>query len=102
MEGKNGPFLRDSVVEEVAQTFKVLSDPTRVRILYLLAHGECSVSHIGELLSMSPSAVSHQLRLLKNLRLVKHRREGQTIYYTCDDEHVINLLTQAIQHIEHD
>lgn len=95
-------FLSPETVEEVSQIFKVLADPTRIRILYLLSQEECSVTHIAEVLELSQSAVSHQLSLLRTLRLVKFRREGHTYYYTCDDDHVINLLTQTIRHIEHD
>lgn len=72
----------------VSQTFKALSDPTRIRILHLLSSGEFSVTEIANRLSLLQSTVSHQLRFLKNLRLVKYRREGTTLYYSHDDEHV--------------
>lgn len=73
----------------VSQTFKALSDPTRIRILHLLAEKqECSVNEIAAELELLQSTVSHQLRFLKNLRLVKFRREGTTVYYSHDDEHV--------------
>ncbi|WP_203364117.1 metalloregulator ArsR/SmtB family transcription factor [Bacillus sp. REN10] len=85
----------------VSQTFKALSDPTRLRILNLLFKGEHSVNEIAENLSLLQSTVSHQLRFLKNLRLVKYRREGTTLYYSHDDEHVIDLLRQAIEHANH-
>ncbi|WP_153127046.1 ArsR/SmtB family transcription factor [Peribacillus tepidiphilus] len=85
----------------VSQTFKALSDPTRIRILYLLSQKECSVSEIAEELSLGQSAVSHQLRFLKNLRLVKYRRAGTTLYYSNDDEHVMNILKQTIDHARH-
>lgn len=85
----------------VSQTFKALSDPTRLRILHLLFHGEHSVNEIAEKLSLLQSTVSHQLRFLKNLRLVKFRREGTTLFYTHDDEHVIDLLKQSIEHASH-
>jgi ArsR family transcriptional regulator, zinc-responsive transcriptional repressor len=85
----------------VSQTFKALSDPTRLRILHLLFQGEHSVNEIAEKLSLLQSTVSHQLRFLKNLRLVKFRREGTTLYYTHDDEHVIDLLKQSIEHASH-
>ncbi|WP_338753461.1 metalloregulator ArsR/SmtB family transcription factor [Bacillus sp. FJAT-52991] len=85
----------------VSQTFKALSDPTRLRILHLLFTGEHSVNEIAENLSLLQSTVSHQLRFLKNLRLVKYRREGTTLYYSHDDEHVIDLLCQAIEHAKH-
>lgn len=86
----------------VSQTFKALSDTTRIRILYLLSQKECSVNEIADELSLLQSTVSHQLRFLKNLRLVKFRRAGTTLYYSHDDEHVMDLLSQAIHHANHD
>jgi DNA-binding transcriptional ArsR family regulator len=85
----------------VTQTFKALGDPTRVRILHLLFEKEYSVNQISEALHMGQSTVSHQLRFLKNLRLVKSRREGKTIYYSHDDAHVMNTLKQMIEHARH-
>ena len=84
------------------QTFKALSDQTRVRILILLSQKECSVNEIANRLSLSQSTVSHQLRFLKQLRLVKFRREGTTIYYSPDDEHVLSILKQTIDHVKHE
>lgn len=86
----------------VSQTFKALADPTRIRILHLLHHRECSVSEIVEELGLLQSTVSHQLRFLKNLRLVKFRRSGTTMFYSPQDEHVMTLLTQTIDHACHD
>ncbi|MCM3717400.1 ArsR/SmtB family transcription factor [Fictibacillus phosphorivorans] len=86
----------------VSQTFKALSDPTRIRILHLLGEKECSVTEIAEELSLMQSTVSHQLRFLKNLRLVKFRRAGTTLFYSIDDEHVLALLNQTIHHARHD
>jgi ArsR family transcriptional regulator, zinc-responsive transcriptional repressor len=85
----------------VSQTFKALSDPTRIRILHLLSQQESSVNDIANKLGMLQSTVSHQLRFLKNLRLVKFRRAGTTFYYSQDDEHVMNLLEQTITHARH-
>ncbi|WP_160118397.1 metalloregulator ArsR/SmtB family transcription factor [Bacillus sp. V59.32b] len=85
----------------VSQTFKALSDPTRLRILHLLFDGEYSVNDIAEKLSLLQSTVSHQLRFLKNLRLVKFRREGTSLYYTHDDQHVMDILKQTIEHAHH-
>lgn len=85
----------------VSQTFKALSEPTRIRILHLLSDRECSVNEIAEKLSLLQSTVSHQLRFLKNLRLVKYRREGTTMYYSHDDDHVMNMLEQTIDHAMH-
>ena len=86
----------------VSQTFKALGDPTRIRILHLLYQKkECSVNEIAETLNLGQSTVSHQLRFLKNLRLVKNRRSGTTIFYSHDDEHVIQILEQTIAHARH-
>ena len=93
--------LDEETLFVVSQTFKALSDPTRIRILNLLCTDEHSVNDIAEILDLGQSTVSHQLRFLKNLRLVKYRREGTTIYYSKDDDHIMNLLMQAIEHATH-
>ncbi|KKB35645.1 ArsR/SmtB family transcription factor [Bacillus thermotolerans] len=85
----------------VSQTFKALPDPTRLKFLNLLFNGEQSVNDIAQKLSMLQSTVSQQLRFLKNLRLVKYRREGTTLYYSHDNEHVIDLLSRTIEHTNH-
>lgn len=88
-------------VEKVSQLFKVLSDPTRLKILNALSEGELNVTAIGQELAMEQSAVSHQLKLLRENRVVKSRREGKTILYSLDDEHVIDILQQTFEHIHH-
>ena len=93
--------LDEETLFVVSQTFKALSDPTRIRILNLLCTGEHAVNDIAETLNLSQSSVSHQLRFLKNLRLVKYRRAGTTLYYSENDDHVINLMKQAIEHATH-
>ncbi|AZK47076.1 ArsR/SmtB family transcription factor [Paenibacillus lentus] len=102
MDKNQHATLRSDIIDNVSTTFKALADPTRIRILYLLSEEECAVSHIAEILELSQSAVSHQLSLLRNLRLVKYRREANTLYYSCDDDHVISLLKQAISHVDCD
>lgn len=94
-------FLTANTIHHVSQIFKALADPTRIRILNLLSQEECSVNHIAEVLNMSQSAVSHQLSYLRHIRLVKNRRDGHMFFYSCDDEHVISLLKQAIDHASH-
>lgn len=94
--------LDDETLFIVSQTFKALGDPTRIRILHLLANKEYSVNEIAETLCLSQSTVSHQLRFLKNLRLVKFRRAGTTIYYSPEDQHVMDVLQQTITHALHD
>ncbi|WP_323703985.1 metalloregulator ArsR/SmtB family transcription factor [Mammaliicoccus sp. Dog046] len=98
---ENHITLDDETLLLVSQTFKALSDPTRVKILHLLCTGRHSVGCIAETLELSQSSVSHQLRFLKNLRLVKFEREGKSIYYSIDDDHVILFLKQAISHAHH-
>jgi ArsR family transcriptional regulator len=100
---------RDRVVEGLkskqtfvllAETFQALGDTSRIQIVWALAQGELCVGDIAELLSMSQPAVSHHLRTLRNLRLVKVRRDGRTSYYCLDDEHIENLLYEGIEHVE--
>jgi ArsR family transcriptional regulator, zinc-responsive transcriptional repressor len=93
--------LQDLLIDEVSQTFKALSDPTRIRILHLLFYKECSVTEIASELKMQQSTISHQLKYLKQLRLVKNRREKNMYYYSIDDYHVMNLLEQTIDHTKH-
>ncbi|RFU67016.1 ArsR family transcriptional regulator [Peribacillus saganii] len=100
MKQEEHSFLSPDTADEAARIFKALADPTRIKILYLLSQEECSVNHITEVLEMTQSAVSHQLSYLRNLRLVKYRREGNTFFYTYDDEHVINLIHQVLSHID--
>lgn len=95
-----GRLLADESAAALADTFKVLGDATRVRILDALSRAEVPVCDLAQLLGLSQSAVSHQLRLLRNARLVKSRRDGQHIYYTLDDQHVVRLFEQGLEHVE--
>lgn len=83
----------------LAETFKVLGDVTRVRILDALSQQELCVCDLAALVGLSESAVSHQLRLLRGMRLVKPRRAGRMIFYTLDDQHIISLFQQASRHV---
>jgi DNA-binding transcriptional ArsR family regulator len=85
----------------VADTMQALATPSRVRILGRLHAGACSVNEIADAVSMEPSAVSHQLRLLRHLGLVVGRRDGRRVVYELHDDHVGELLEQAISHVEH-
>jgi DNA-binding transcriptional ArsR family regulator len=87
-------------VEALADTFRVLGDPTRVRILDALSAGELCVCDIASLVGISESAASHQLRLLRGMRLVRPRRAGRLVYYAVDDQHILELLKQALTHVE--
>lgn len=93
-------LLGARTVEALADTFRALGDPTRVRILDALAPGELCVCDIASLVGISESAVSHQLRLLRGMRLVRPRRAGRLVYYAVDDHHILELLKQALTHVE--
>ncbi|OZU90473.1 transcriptional regulator [Virgibacillus indicus] len=93
--------INEQLIDNVSQMFKALSDPTRIKILHLLFYKECSVSEIAEQLEMNQSTISHQLKYLRQLRLVKKRREKTMYYYSPDDYHVMNLLEQTIEHTKH-
>ncbi|MBQ1482622.1 MAG: metalloregulator ArsR/SmtB family transcription factor [Erysipelotrichaceae bacterium] len=92
--------IDENTLYDTAELFKNFSDSTRIRILYCLFEKERSVTEIAELLKMNQSAISHQLRFLKNSKLVKNRRDGKTIYYSLDDDHVYNIISQGIEHVQ--
>jgi DNA-binding transcriptional ArsR family regulator len=92
-------LLGESSVVALAETFKVLGDVTRVRLLDALARTEHSVQALADLLGMTQSAVSHQLRLLRSMRLVRTRRDGRQIFYALDDDHIVKLLEQGLEHV---
>lgn len=93
-------LVGDDEVSDLAETFRTLGDPSRVRILDALSHGELCVCDLAALVRMSESAVSHQLRLLRNLRLVKPRRDGRMVFYALDDRHIITLFRQGLRHVQ--
>ena len=92
--------LEAADVDDLTEIFRVLGDPTRVRILDVLSSGELCVCDIASLIGISESAVSHQLRLLRGMRLVRPRRAGRQVYYAVDDHHILELLKQAMTHVE--
>lgn len=92
--------LDDTATDELCQTFKALSDPSRLKILWALNHQEMCVCDIAAFLGITESAVSHQLRLLRTLRLVKNRRAGTILYYRLADDHVSQLVSIALEHIQ--
>jgi ArsR family transcriptional regulator len=95
--------LLDGVTaNRVAELFKALADPTRIRIIHLLAHTELCVGDLCLVLGMSQPAVSHQLRLLRNLHIVTARKEGRHVFYTLADEHVHDVFAQGLAHVRHD
>jgi len=89
----------DSVLLDLADLFKVYSDSTRVKVLCALQHSEMCVCDIAVLLGMTKSAISHQLRVLRQARLVKYRKEGKVVYYSPDDAHVGNVFEQGLLHV---
>jgi len=91
-----------AVVQALADTFRILGDPTRVRIVDALSEGELCVCDIAERVGISESAVSHQLRLMRTMRIVRGRREGRCVYYTLDDQHVLSLFQQGLRHVTED
>ena len=93
-------MLTAAHVQSVADTFRVLGDPTRVRILDALGEGELCVQDLAARIGISESAVSHQLRLLRTMRLVRVRREGRLAFYAVDDHHILELLRQARTHVQ--
>ncbi len=90
----------ESELYELADLFKVFGDSTRIKILYVLFENEMCVYDIANILNMTQSAISHQLRVLKQNRLVRFRKEGKTVLYTLADEHVFTILRQGIEHVE--
>lgn len=90
----------DEKLYSLAELFKIFGDSTRIKILYVLMESEMCVCDIAQLLNVTQSAVSHQLRILKQSRLVKFRREGKTVFYSLLDDHVRSILSQGMEHIE--
>ena len=89
----------DEMVNALAETFRVLSDPTRIRIIAALSQQELCVCDLAKILGLTGSAVSHQLRLLRGQRLVKYRKEGKIAYYSLDDKHISSLFAEGIRHV---
>lgn len=85
---------------DLAELFKIFGDSTRIRILYVLFEAEMCVCDIAQILNMTQSAISHQLRILKQAKLVKNRREGKTVFYSLADEHVRLIIDQGMEHVE--
>lgn len=94
-----GRSLEQGLYENLCQTFKALGDVSRLKILWALEHQEMCVCDLAALLGITESAVSHQLRLLRTLRLVKNRREGTILYYRLSDDHVSQLVRVALEHV---
>jgi DNA-binding transcriptional ArsR family regulator len=93
--------INEVYVREMAKFYKVLGDETRLKILYALSQKERCVSDLVDILDMSQSSVSHQLRILRDNGQVRTRRDGRNIYYSLDDQHVLDIFQEALQHIVH-
>ncbi len=96
------PALPDpQTAHQLAELFRALSDPSRVRIIAALLEGETNVRSLAEIVGISESAVSHQLRTLRQMRLVRARRQGREVFYALDDEHVADLFRRSLDHVLH-
>ena len=94
-------MVDDKSAYELAEIFKALSDPTRVKLIGALLQSELCVHDLAELLGMGQSAISHQLRYLRNLRIVKRRKAGKTVFYSLDDLHIEQIFVLTLQHLKH-
>lgn len=90
----------EEILYDLAELFKIFGDSTRIKILYALFESEMCVCDIAQLLNMTQSAISHQLRSLKQSKLVKYRREGKTVFYSLADAHVRTIINQGLEHVE--
>lgn len=94
-------LLKENISTRLAELFSALSDPTRLRIISVLLEGEMNVGDIAARLAMTESAVSHQLRGLRQIRLVRSRKDGRQVFYALDDDHVAKLYRLGLDHVEH-
>jgi DNA-binding transcriptional ArsR family regulator len=94
--------VNENEIRDLSDIFKLLGDPTRLRIIDALSKSEKCVNDIAAELGMTQSAISHQLRLLRNMRMVKFRKEQKSVIYSLDDEHVLRLFLQALEHTRHE
>ncbi|MBQ0125260.1 MAG: winged helix-turn-helix transcriptional regulator [Clostridiales bacterium] len=99
LEDVKSTLPNEDALYDLAELFKIFGDSTRIRILYVLHEKEVCVCDIAEILGMTLSAISHQLRILKTSRLVKYRKEGKTVYYSLADDHVKTVLGMGMEHI---
>ncbi|HJG86147.1 metalloregulator ArsR/SmtB family transcription factor [Pseudoflavonifractor capillosus] len=95
----NATMPDEEILYDLAELFKIFGDSTRIKILYVLFEAEMCVCDIAQLLNMTQSAISHQLRALKQSKLVKYRREGKTVFYSLADDHVRSILDQGMEHV---
>ncbi len=100
VEAVHGNIPDEDVLYDLAELFKVFGDSTRIKILYVLSEAEMCVCDIAQILNMTQSAISHQLKILKQSKLVKNRREGKAVFYSLADGHVKTIMRQGLDHIE--
>ncbi|MCC7449363.1 MAG: winged helix-turn-helix transcriptional regulator [Anaerolineae bacterium] len=93
--------LDAATASRLAEIFAALSDPTRLRMIAVLSHRELPVAELAQIIGISESATSHQLRLMRALRIVRARKEGRQVFYLLDDEHIHDLLDRAVAHLRH-
>jgi len=93
--------IADEMIYEIADFFKIFGDSTRLKTLFALKDGEICVGDLAEALGLSQSSISHQLRTLRQNNVVRYRKVGKVVYYSLDDDHVGNLLTQSLEHLNH-
>lgn len=101
MEAATSNLIGHEQANELAETFKALGDPTRLRLVSALKGTELCVCDLAGILNMSQSAISHQLRVLRHLRLVRAHKRGRQVYYTLDDQHIEDLFERGLEHIQH-
>ena len=94
-------LLGEKEIDILSNTFKALSDPTRLKIIYILSKSSLCVCDIANILDMTQSAISHQLRILRDMKLVKFKKEGKLVIYSLDDDHVLGLFEQGLDHVKH-
>lgn len=94
-----GKMPDEEILYDIAELYKIFGDSTRIKILYVLFESEMCVYDVAQMLNMSMSAISHQLRILKQAKLVKFRRDGKTVFYSLADDHVRTILDQGMEHI---
>ncbi|MCD7866160.1 MAG: metalloregulator ArsR/SmtB family transcription factor [Clostridiales bacterium] len=100
LEKVKADMPEETKLYDLAELFKIFSDSTRIRILFVLFEAEVCVCDLADMLNMTQSAVSHQLRILKQSKLVKNRREGKSVFYSLADDHVRTIIAQGLDHIE--
>jgi DNA-binding transcriptional ArsR family regulator len=92
-------MIERRTADRLSETFKALADPNRIRIIYALSKKRLCVCDLSAALNMSQSAVSHQLRILRNLKLVKFQKKGKSVYYSLDDEHILSMFNKCLEHV---